>query len=273
MEGSKNQRLIFTFSNSGVVQTFTRNPELITKLSPYRDKFPPTFSSSQIIQTPDSGFELKIDAQSLPPEWINNLKTQLEIPDDASLRHLMTSGAVFRPRWQNYNLRFVGIVIEESNQTECSWPYWRTSDSNGNSIELVQVWYQRVSCMYSPVYCDVRWQPDRGETVSFPGLENAKRGRDVTLAWRGRMLLRKLNTRGRPESSVSLTKDQFFERAPQVCAQYLDTFGEMPSDVQIAEGLYISKSTFYRYVDRYKLSLNEIRNMAINMLIEQNSPF
>jgi hypothetical protein len=122
--------------------------------------------------------------------------------------------------------------------------------------------------MLSSVYCDVRWQPDQGESVSFTGLENAKRGREITLAWRGRLLLQKIKSPGRPESSVSLTRNQFIERAPQVCALLFNRFGEIPTDVQIAEELHISRATFYRYMERYNLSLNEIRDIAVKIIIE-----
>ena len=250
------------------MQTYTRNPGLIAELSPNRDKHAPTYSSFQIAHTVASGFELITETQPEPPQWINNLKDILGLPDTALLRHLTTNGAIFGIRWQNYDLRFVGIVIKQSAETECSWPFWRISDADGNDIELVQVWFQRASCMLSPVYCDVRWQPDRGETVFFPNTENARRARDITLAWRGRLLLQKIKPRGRPESSVSLTKTQFIELAPQVCAKWLRTFGEVPTDVQIAEDLHISRATFYRYMEKYNMSLNEIRDMAIKILIE-----
>jgi hypothetical protein len=264
----KNQRLILSFSNSGVLNTYTHTPELITELSPDPDKSPQTYSSFQIVHTPASGFELITEAPLKPPQWIANLKSILGIPNHALMRHLTTNGAIFGVRWQNYNLRFVGVVVEQSAQAECSWPFWRISDADGKTIELVQVWFQRASCMSSPVYCDVRWQPDRGETVSFVNLENAKRGREITLAWRGRVLLQKINPQGRPESSVSLTRTQFIELAPKVCAKLLNTFGEVPTDVQIAEELHISRATFYRYMERYSLSLNEIRDTAVKILIE-----
>jgi hypothetical protein len=271
VDNSKNKRLTFTFPNSGIVQTFTRDPGVIVEPSPNPDKQPHTFYSSRIIHTLDSGFELITSALSEPPLWINNLKDNLEMPGDALLRHLTINGAAFGVRWQSYDLQFVGIVIDQSARAECSWPFWRTSDKNGNDIELVQVWYQRVACVSSSVFCDIKWQPDRGETIGFPGLESVKRGRDITLAWRGRVLLQKINPRGRPESSVTLTREQFIERAPQACWMLYETFGEIPTDVQIAEELHISRATLYRYMERYNLSLNQIRDMAIKVLIEPAS--
>lgn len=253
------------------MQTFTRNPCLLGEPSLNPDKTLHTFYSSRIVHMLDSGFELIIEALSAPPLWINNLKANLEIPGNALLRHLTINGAAFGVRWQNYDLQFVGILIEQSAQAKCSWPFWHISDTNGNDIELVQVWYQRVSCMHSPVFCDVKWQPDRGETVGFPGLESARRGRDITLAWRGRVLLQKINPQGRPVNSVTLTREQFIERAPQACLALYETFGEIPTDVQIAEELHISRATLYRYMERDNLTLNQIRDMAIKILIEPAS--
>lgn len=270
MDNSDSQRLTFTFSNSGEVQTYRCNPELEAEPTLAQDQSP--YSSLQIDHRPDLGFELKIDTRSPPPQWLNYLRSELEMPDNAVLRQLITPGAIFGVRWQNYMLRFVGMVMEQPAKSECSWPFWRISDSNGNEVELVQVWFQRVGCMSSPVYCDVRWQPDRGETVTFPGMDNARRMRDVTLAWRGRVLLKKINPKGRPESSVALTGDQFVERAPRVCAKLLETVGEMPTDVQIAEELHISRATLYRYMARYNFTLNEIRDTAVKLLIEP-APF
>ena len=86
------------------------------------------------------------------------------------------------------------------------------------------------------------------------------------------MLLQKINPRGRPESSVSLTRTQFIERAPQACAKLLEILGEIPTDVQIAEELHISRATFYRNMERYNLTLNQIRDTAIKLLIEP-APF
>jgi hypothetical protein len=253
------------------VETFTRSPGLIGEPSSNQDKQPPKFSSSQIIQTPSSGFELKTDTESLSAQWVDSLRARLEIPSDALLRHLTASGAIFGPRWQNYNLRFVGIVTQQLEQTECSWPFWRVSDMDGNGIELVQIWFKRASCFLTPVYCDVRWQPGQGESVLLVNVENARRARDITTAWRGRVLLQKIKPQGRPESSVSLTREQFVERAPQVCAKLYDTYGEIPSDVQIAEELHISRSTLYRYMAQYNMPLNEIRDTAIKMLIEPST--
>jgi hypothetical protein len=273
VEDSKNQRLIFTFSNSGVVQTYTLNLGLIAKLSPYQDKFPPTFSSSKIVQTTNSGFELISDDLSEPTQWMNILKEELNMPSNALLRHLTISGSAFGIRWRNYNLRFLGMLVEESNQSEGSCPYWRVADINRNDLEYVQVWYQRVSCMKSPVYCDVRWHPEYGETVKLIGVENAKNGRDVNLAWRGWTLLQKIQLQGRPFESLSLSESQFLECAPQVCRKLFDTFGEIPTDVQIAEELHISRATFYRYLRRYNLSLSQIRDMAFNIQHTYPVPF
>jgi transposase len=108
---SKWQGLIFKFSNSGVVLTITRNPGLIAELSPNRNKFPLTFSSSRIVQSHNSEFELVADGLSEPATWMNNLKADLEMPSNALLRHLTITGAAFSPRWQNYNLRFWALWL------------------------------------------------------------------------------------------------------------------------------------------------------------------
>jgi hypothetical protein len=268
------QRLTFKFSNSGTVQAYSCNPELIGELVTNRDKYPLTCYSSKIVHKAPFGFELITDTESEPPPWIKSLKIELGMPNNVLLRQITTRGNIFGARWQNYFLRFLGIVIEQETGTECSWPFWRISDEDGKDIELVQVWYQRVACLSSPVYCDVRWHPERGETVNFTNLENVKRGRDINLAWRGRVLLQKINPRGRPENSVTLTRAQFMERAPQACAMLLETYGETPTDVQIAAALQISRATFFRYMERYNLSLNQIRDIAFGLLIEPtNSPF
>jgi hypothetical protein len=270
---SKSRKLIFTFSNSGVVQTYTRNPGLIAGLSPNRDKFPPTFSSSRIVQSRTSGFELMADGLSEPAPWMNNLKADLEMPGDALLRHLTITGAAFSPRWQNYNLRFLGIVVKQPAQAECSWPFWRVSDTNGNEIEQVQIWFQRVSCLTSPVYGDVRWHPAHGETAALTNVENSRGMRDVRAAVRGLTLLKKINIQGRPVDSGNLTKDQFVELAPLACRKLLDVSGEMPSGVDIAAELFISKATFYRYMRRDDLTLNKIRDKAKRLRVEQPTPF
>ena len=138
----KNQRLRFTFSNSGEVLTHVRHPELIAELSPSPDKSLPTIYSSKIAPRPVSGFELITDLK--PPPWLHPLKTRLGMPGDAPLRHLTARGSIFGIRFQEYYFRFVGVVIEQPTQAERSWPFWRLSSLDGDDIELVQVWYQRV---------------------------------------------------------------------------------------------------------------------------------
>lgn len=196
------------------------------------------------------------------------------MPSDVRLRHLTTQGTIFGLRWQKYYLRFLGIVIDSAAQADASWPFWRISNTDGRDVEVVQVWYQRVAYMESPVYCDVKWRPDRGKSVTFPNLDNARRARDITAAWRGKILLEKINPLGRPQNSETLTQAQFMERAPLACAKLLNTFGETPTDAQIAEELHISRATLYRYMERDGLTLNEIRDRGVRLIIEpSDTPF
>lgn len=269
MDSHKNQRLRFTFSNSGEVLAHVRHPELIAELSPSPEKSLPPIYSSKIVPRPVSGFNLITDLE--PPPWLHPLKTELGMPADAPLRHLTVRGSIFGIRYQEYTFRFVGIVIEQAALTKCSWPFWRLSNMDGDIIELVQVWYQRVSNWASPVFCDIRWHPFNGETVQLVNAENT-RMRDVTIVWRGRLLLQRLSMVGRPENTVTLTQAEFAERAPQVCAKILDAFGEMPTDAQLAAALNISRTTLYRYMNRYDLPLKRIRDMAVGLLIEP-APF
>jgi hypothetical protein len=267
------RKLVFTFSNSGVVQTYTRNPGLLAGLSANLDKYPPTFSSSKIVQTFDAGFELITGDQSEPASWMNHLKDDLDMPDQALLRHLTVDCSAFGVRWQHYDVRMLGIRIEQPEQAEYSWPYWLISEVNGTKIELVQVWYQRISSLTSPVMCDVRWHPQHGETANLIGVENARNGRDINRAWRGHTLLQKIKLQGRPFDTMSLTRDQFLERAPLACKKLYDMSGEKPTDVQIAEELNISRATLYRYMVNYNLSLNQIRYMAMNIMVGTQAPF
>lgn len=255
------------------MKTFTRNPGLIAELSPYRHKYPPTFYSSKIVQTTASGFELIADGLPEPEQWMNNLKSELGMPTNALLRHLTTEGAAFGPRWQTYHLRFLGIVVEDSNQEQSSWPFWRVTDAKGTDIELVQVWFQRVSCISSPVYGDVRWHPEHGKKEALINIENRRGMKDVKLAVRGLTLLNKINFQGRPINTGYLTPSQFTERAPQAYRKLLDKYGEKPSAVDIAAELYICRATFYRYMDRDGLSLKKIRDIAMSLNTESHNPF
>jgi hypothetical protein len=267
------QELVFRFSNSGVVSTITTNPGLAAELSPKQDKHPPTFYSSKIVQSLTSGYELIKEPQTSIPHWVRNLKDELGMPNDALLRHLEVEGAAFGTRWKKFNLRFLGIVVEQSIQSKYSWPFWHVTDAKGTDIELIQVWYRRASCLASPVYCDIRWRPDRGETVKFPGLENAKKEMDVTLGWRGRILLQKMNPRGRPKGTEKITSDKFLEQAAQACRRLIDTTDEMPSGAAIATELLICSASFYRYMKRDNLTVNIIQDKAKRLQIEYTPPF
>lgn len=273
MDNSKNQKLLFTFSNSGKVETYTRNPWLLAGLSANRDRHPPTFSSSKIVQTLEAGFELITGDLSEPALWMKRLQDDLDMPSKALLRHLTLDCSAFGARWRHYDLRMLGILVEQPEQAEYSWPYWLISEVDGTKLELAQVWYQRISSMVSPVMCDVRWHPEHGETANLVGIENARNGRDLTRAWRGHTLLQKIKLRGRPLDSGNLTKSQFIERAPQACRKLFDIYGEMPSAVDLAAELYISKATLYRYMERDNLQLNQIRDIALRLCIEHPTPF
>jgi hypothetical protein len=262
---SKSQRLIFTFSNSGVVHVHIENPGLKAEPSSYPPINDPTCSSSKIVGTVTPGIKESFKTQLETPDWVQELKNRLGMPSNAIWRRLTTNGTVFGDCWKQYELRFFGMLVEEPMQTRPAWPFWRISDTYGTDVELIQLWYQQVKHKTSVACCEAVWHPDHGESITFPGLENAKNQTDVVLAWRARILLQKTTLQGRPSTSVHLTQEQFQERAPQAYRKLLDTFGDEPTDVQIAEELYISRATFYRYVRDYKLSINEIRNLALKI--------
>ncbi|MDQ3743601.1 MAG: hypothetical protein M3444_04390 [Acidobacteriota bacterium] len=142
-----------------------------------------------------------------PPQWALDLKAELGMPAGAVWRRHTTPGVVFGECWRDYTLQFFGMLI--SNEHEGPWPSWRVLDRAGKIVENVQIWYQRASHALSPVSCEVRWHPEKGETVTFPGLENAEKQKDITLAWRGKTLLQKVARRGRAFGTVTLTKDVF----------------------------------------------------------------
>lgn len=179
MDSHKYQRLKLTFPNSGVVRTELSDPELIAALSPSRNSRPALFSF-KIVHRPGPVFELINDSEPIP--WLANLKTTLEMPPDALMVHLLTRGAIFGLRWQNYYLRYIGIVIEQAEQSATSSPILRLSDLDGNDFLLVQVWYQRAST-FSPVYSDIRWHPKRGEEAVLTNTGGVTRWRDVRAAF------------------------------------------------------------------------------------------
>lgn len=250
--------------------TSVSDPELIESLSPSPGNSLTAFYSSKIAHRPDSGFELITDPE--PTSSLDDLRTALGMPFDASVRQLTARGAIFGPRWQNYYLQYAGIVIEQASQSETSSPILRISDLDGNDIQLVQVWYQRASTFYSPVYCDIRWHPRRGEAANLTNTGGVTRWRDIKAAWRGQQLLEGINSVGRPDSSATLTQAQFIRRAPQACARLMYIFGEPPTDAQIAAELHISRATLYRYLGREGLKVNELRDMAVGIIIEP-APF
>jgi hypothetical protein len=267
------EELVFRFSNSGVVPTITSNPGLAAELSPKQDKHPPTFYSSKIVQSVTLGFKLLKVRQPSVFQWILNLKDELGMPDNALLRHLEVEGAAFGVRWREYYLRLLGMAVEQPVQSQVACPFWRITDAKGTDIEFVQVWFQRVSCLSSPVYGDVRWHPDRGKTEILTNLENRNGWRDVRAAVRGLTLLQKINFQGRPVDSGTLTISQFIERAPQAYRKLLDMFGENPSVVDVAAELDMSRPTFYRYMEGANLSLSQIRDVALRINIDYPAPF
>jgi hypothetical protein len=194
-----------------------------------------------------------------PPQEVIDLKVELGMPQESVWRRLFTGGAIFGDRWRKYKLVFLGMLVEHSAYSNIPGLYWRITDRSGNPIETIQLWFQRVCHPESPVCCELRWHPERGETVTFTDIENAKRERDITLAWRGKALLQKVERMGRSANSFNLTQDEFMERAPKAFGNWLNTFGEEPTDVQLAEELGISRATLYRYLKSYDLTIHQIR--------------
>jgi AraC-like DNA-binding protein len=228
MQGSEELRQIFTFSHLGKVHIY--------------------FVQSEQNSAPALP----------PPQDALDLKAELGMPQNAVWRRFFTDGVVFGDHWRDYKLVFFGMLAVDTDY-DPSGLYWQITDIDGNPIENIQLWYQKVSHPLTPVSCEFRWHPEKGEKVIFPGMENAKRERDLTIAWRGKALLRKVARLGRPANSFNLSEFEFMERAQKAFINWVSNFGEEPTDVQLAEELGISRATFYRYLRNYNLTIHQIR--------------
>jgi hypothetical protein len=200
-----------------------------------------------------------------PPPDALALKSELGMPEGAVWRRLFAKGGVFGERWRGYDIVFFGMLVNDSDQLEGVCPLWRIKDKSGEVLETIQLWYQKVSHKESPVSCEIRWHPEKGESLDFPGLGSAKREYDITLAWRGKALLQKVAKLGRSNGSSNLTRAEFEERAPKAYRKWVDMFGGEPTDVQFAEELGVSRATLYRYMTNYGVKMPQIRAKAMNL--------
>jgi hypothetical protein len=200
-----------------------------------------------------------------PPQEALDLKAELGMPKDAIWRRLFAKGGVFGEQWRDYDVVFFGILVNDSERLNASCPIWRISTRSGKVNETIQLWYQKVTHRESPVSCEIRWHPEKGEAITFTGLENVKREREITLGWRGKALLRKAAKLGRSADSSNLTKAEFEERAPRAYRKWVDRFGGEPTDVQLAEELGVSRATLYRYLKNYDIKINQIRAKATDI--------
>ncbi len=104
----------------------------------------------------------------------------------------------------------------------------------------------------TPLWLEELWRPETDLTLSIHGLEQRHTQEDVDRIWRGRRILRALEKGGRPPGITNLTAEEFRSRYPHAYHRAQQRHGQFPSQAAVAKELWLSHSTFKRYLQSYK---------------------
>lgn len=142
---------------------------------------------------------------------------------------------------------------------EAPWPntppycrlIFHTIEASGRKVDRVfaiQNWRERARFKDSPIYAELRWHPERGETGGVFGPPHAMTPAAEAAARRGLNILRALptNVRGRRRGSVKVRPELFRELAPVLWREYVKEWGHAPSDAEFARYIGMRPRTFSR---------------------------
>jgi hypothetical protein len=203
-----------------------------------------------------------------------SLKKELGMPDDAQTNTIPIpfSGARRGDEWKGYYYESFGIFydfIPEKEPPTGVLIYEVDDVDNPTQGNIIQVWWQKVTHDATAVYGEVRWHPERGERIAIKGVEQAKSKQEIELIWKGLKMLPKVREemrRGRPVGSVIFDRDSFLQHSIEVYRNLLHKDAEHPSQDDVALGLGIVRASLARYLNRYGITWEQIREEALKGL-------
>jgi len=197
--------------------------------------------------------------QMVSPEYAHPMRDELRMPLDT---HLIIFSITDLPNWQGYTCELVGVqeqfkfvrgYAEQANPPEAPRFTFCVAGVAGHDIPLTLIaWRRQVHCQGTPVFLEVLWRPETGETIELKGLEWSTTQESLKRVHRGLRLLKAIEVHGgRPHDTRYYSQDQFHARYPGAVADAKKRRGVHIKDEDIARAFPVSVSTFYRYLRKY----------------------
>jgi hypothetical protein len=193
------------------------------------------------------------------------LKRELRFDDDIEEYVVVNDAIVMGEEWRGYKYEIFGVILGRFSKLN----YSRVPDIYRHLIKtpwklmpfqcvhvkedldlMVQLCRIRIFYENDRFYSEMRVHPFGVQRISINGLEYSQTKADLEHVWKGLELLRKIGRGfgGRKKGSTKISLEDFRRRAPEIYCNWLRSFGEHPTDLDIASGLYLSSATFYRYL-------------------------
>jgi hypothetical protein len=118
----------------------------------------------------------------------------------------------------------------------------------------------------SPLYSEMRAHPYGVRRVSIHGLEHKHTAKDRERAYKGLDLIRAAAKKlGRKKGTRFYLESEFRKRAPAAYREFYKREGDHPKAFQLAVEMDISRSTLFAHMKEYRVKMNEIRAIALEL--------
>lgn len=200
---------------------------------------------------PISGGHIQIVSR----EYSHPVRAELGMPLDTDLVIFSINDL---PNWQGYTCelvgaqekyKFVGEHAEPASPSEAPRFTFRVAGYDA-PVTLI-AWRRRVHCQGTPIYLEVLWHPETGETIALKGLAWGTPQERLKRAHRGLRLLKAIDAIGRPPDTRVYSSEEFHSAYPGARAKAQRQRGVRPRDEDIARALWISLPTLRRYLSEY----------------------
>ncbi|HEX7999936.1 MAG TPA: hypothetical protein VF528_16225 [Pyrinomonadaceae bacterium] len=193
---------------------------------------------------------------------------ELGIPANARVRTLNLTKDNLGNQWKGYSVLLIGVLVKQIPQTTLPFPLYHLHEPDETESKILQLWLQKITYADSPVYGEVRWHPKNGLNIAIRGLEKEADEQDVrraleglrllsTAAWQATEILPKgKRKKGRTKGSELLGKlsvDKFKREYRDLRDTYDSHKLHLPTQIDMAEFLNVSRTTLYRFMKHHGL--------------------
>lgn len=155
-------------------------------------------------------------------------------------------------RWRGHTIEGWGLLPDvQPHWPDDWWPHWIVyeavpTDEDGAAVLVVQLWEQVIRAPGTPVYLEVLWHPERGQTMALR-VDAARSDRDVRAAIPLVTLARALND---PHRRAGRARDARSRRTAERSEEARSCYEAGEPAGKIAQRLEVTERTIRRYVGR-----------------------